>query len=165
MVWAELRRCRWVEVAARGLVQEELKEQVAMYLELMRRDSGVKIVRCNRYSKDTGGAKVVATRGWRKGEMVACMVAATYDMTEAEDEKVARQGKGFSLGQHGRRGGRQQWLGPLAYINHSCRPNCKWWYVVKGRKVEQVMVEEDIRAGEELTCFYAQDYFGTKNHR
>ena len=96
--------------------------------------------------------------------MVACMVAATYDMTEAEDEEVARQGKGFSLGQHGRRGGRQQWLGPLAYINHSFRPNCSY-VVVGGSEVEQVMVEEDIRAGEELTCYYAHDYFGKNNHR
>ena len=162
--WAELRRCRWVETAARGTVEEELREQVALYLELMRTDSGVEVMKCNRYCEDAGGAKVVATRRWRKGEMVASMVAATHDMTEEEDAEVMRQGKAFSLGQYGRRGGRQLWLGPLAYINHSCQPNCK--YVREdGGEMELVMVEEDIRPGEELTSFYAPDYFGKKNCR
>ena len=153
-----------MEKAARGTVEGELREQVALYLDLMRKDSGVEMMKCNRYSEDAGGAKVVATRRWKKGETVASMVAATHDMTEEEDAEVVRQGKVFSLGKYGRRGGRQLWLGPLSYINHSCLPNCK--YVrEEGRKMELVMVEEDIRPGEELTCYYAPDYFGNKNCR
>ena len=51
-----------MEKAARGTVVGELKEQVALYLDLMRKDSGVEMMKCNRYSEDAGGAKVVATR-------------------------------------------------------------------------------------------------------
>lgn len=51
-------------------------------------------------------------------------------------------------------------LGPLAYVNHSCRSNTV--FVKKNDKVYAKVIK-DIAVGDEITINYGKHYFGDKN--
>ena len=51
-------------------------------------------------------------------------------------------------------------LGPISFINASCKPNVAY---VNVRKLMVCVPLRDIKAGEELTVFYGKHYFGMNN--
>lgn len=130
---------------------------------MFRYDAGYTIVPCCRYGHEQNvGAKLIGTKYWKKDDVIDQLIGVIGNLTHEEEEELLIPGiNDFSVLMSQRKKRPQLWLGPGAFLNHDCNPNCQ--FVANKNNTAVIVVLRDINPGDELFIFYGPEFFGENN--
>lgn len=133
-----------------------------MYLNCLKSSAKVSIKICSEYSLDNyQGLKVVALEVIQKNDIIQSIYGHYSKISKHEENILALSAKDFSIMYSARTRSPMLLLGVIAFINHSCTPNCAYKSLDGGKAT--LVALKTINVNEELTCFYSPCYFGENN--
>lgn len=103
-------------------------------------------------------ACLLATQEWKAGDELKCCAGVIAELTSEEELALAE--RDFSVMYSTKRNSMCLFMGPARFINHDCNPNCK--FISFGDTISFKVIRP-ISVGQEITCFYGDDYFGVGN--
>ncbi|KAG8965846.1 Histone-lysine N-methyltransferase set9 [Tulasnella sp. 419] len=141
------------------------------YFELYLPSVCIEIASTSRYSWKTGKKElcILATVPLYPGQTVRELKGSLADLTSEEDEELRRTdrkrgetgiSRDFSVIHSKQKRCNQLFLGPARFVNHDCKPNCD---LIRDGRYITFRVLRFIGAGEEVTGWYGEDYFGDGN--
>ncbi|CAH8583905.1 unnamed protein product [Schistosoma bovis] len=146
-------------------VDPRFKEHVNRYLLLFDDRSGIEIRPCWRYASENHmGAAIFATRDWAKGSRISTLVGCIAELKHHEEAAFLKHHKNdFSVMYSSRKNCSQLWLGPAAYVNHDCHPNCEFTINCDVDARMSLEAKTDIKCGDEIFIYYGTHFFDTNN--
>lgn len=131
------------------------------YLNIWRTDCPFEVTTTNRFQINVNEASVTARKDIRKGTTIRYLEGQLVELTEEEDKQLSKGNNDFSVVISSRSGKRMMFLGPARFCNHDCEPNAQ--IDRTSDTLNKVKALKDIRAGEEITVEYAENYFSDGN--
>ena len=107
------------------------------------------------------GLKVTAKVPIRKGSLINSLLGVTIKLRDEEYAQLKKDQADFSVMDSCKSGAKLLFLGTAAFVNHSCKPNCAYESV--SNHSVTIKSIKDINKGEELFCYYGDNYFGEDN--
>ncbi|KAK4470411.1 hypothetical protein MN116_005968 [Schistosoma mekongi] len=146
-------------------VDPRFKEHVNRYLLLFDDRSGIEIRPCWRYASENHmGAAIFATKDWTKGSRISTLVGCIAELKHHEEAAFLKHHKNdFSVMYSSRKNCSQLWLGPAAYVNHDCQPNCEFTINCDVDARMSLEAKTDIKPGDEIFIYYGTHFFDTNN--
>ncbi|CDW58681.1 histone lysine N methyltransferase SUV420H1 [Trichuris trichiura] len=140
----------------------QIAQHLNMYLRQYHPDSGIKVAADRRYGNSFWqGGRIVATRPWRVGEVISVLSGKMARLTPKQEAELIVEGRNdFSVVVETRKNSASLLLGPVAFVNHDCRPTCRLDWTDSSVRVRTI---RPIEVGTEITFFYGKSYFGSKN--
>ncbi|CAH8541062.1 unnamed protein product [Dicrocoelium dendriticum] len=141
------------------------RDHIFRYLLLFDDRSGVEIRTCSRYASENHvGAAIFATKDWPKGAKINTLVGCIAELNHSEELAFLKHRKNdFSVMYSSRKNCSQLWLGPAAYVNHDCQPNCEFTINCDVDARMSLEAKTDIHKGDEIFIYYGKHFFDLNN--
>ncbi|KAJ3335781.1 hypothetical protein HDU91_002033, partial [Kappamyces sp. JEL0680] len=143
-------------------LKDEFKNHCRRYLYMYHHRAGFDIDRSFRYKAFSNKveARLRASKPWTEGDEIKHLCGVLAELSR-EDEARLSDNRDFSIMVSSKKGCACLFTGPARFVNHDCNPNIKFCPTNEDEIIFKVL--RNIEIGEELTCYYADNYFGEGN--
>ncbi|KAL7291658.1 hypothetical protein TKK_0014696 [Trichogramma kaykai] len=141
--------------------EKKLVDKLKSYLQLLNPDGALSIHVCRQYSRDDHlGAMICTNKFQIKGTIFRVLSTPVLPIKLNEEKILKDNNKDFSIfctasNKY------KLWLGPGAYVNHSCNPNMKLYNLIQNGKLCFQAIR-DINVGEEINWCYSKNFFNNE---